>query len=251
MQQTIQKALGVLLVILGGVFATGTIQVQQPAPPATPAVKPDARWRIFPLPLRKAAEVARVAVKGGLTSPDGAEQINCDLPRKFHLQNRGGSDGAGLCVFCSIQHTSIWQHQWLTQDIFKYMWTRPGGGWPQKVDKIIAQMAKEKGVPVPAYVQIEDKDLEVLKLACQTGRMPCITYNYSPTGNYRGGLIEHMVSLVHASDKWFAVLDNNFPDDIEWMDPQTFASVYTRMNRRNGWSIIFLDPGPPPPPKNS
>lgn len=250
-----RQVFGIFLMIVGAFFAIGSpaslpILPLQPAPKPDDK-KPDEKRRLFPiLPKRPTAVTPAMAAKGGLTSPDGSEEILCDLPQKFHLRNRGGSDGAGLCVFCSLQHSSIWQHQWVTQDIFKWMWKRPGGGWPEKVDKVIAQMAKEQGKPVPAYVQFQDKDIEILKLACKTGRLPAITYNYSPTGNYRGQMIDHMVSLVHATDKWFAVLDNNFPEDIEWMDPGTFKNVYTRMGRRNGWSVVFLDPGPPPPPKN-
>lgn len=249
-----RQLLGILLMIAGAFFlgSPGALPIPFGPHPAPPDVKkPDEKKRLFPL-IRKppTAVMATMAAKGGLVSPDGKEEIACDLPRKFHLRNVGGSDGAGLCVFCSLQHASVWQHQWVTQDIFKWMQSKPGGGWPQKVDSVIAKMAKEQNRSVPAYVQIQDKDLEILKLACRTGRMPSITYNYSPTGNYKGRFIEHMVSLVHASDLWFAVLDNNFPDDIEWMDPGTFQNVYTRMGRRNGWSVIFLDPGPPPPPKN-
>lgn len=198
-----------------------------------------------------AAAAIGKASRGGTVSPDGAEEIACDLPKRFHLRNRGGSDGYGLCVFASLQHASLWQHIWATTDIFPWMFTRPGGGYPEKVDRVIKQMCAEKQAPVPAYVQVQNRDLEILKLACRTGRMPSVTYNYSPTGNYGGQLIDHMVTLAHASDAWFGVLDNNFPQVIEWMDPQTFLKVYTRHGRRNGWSVIFLDPGPPAPPRNA
>lgn len=58
---------------------------------------------------------------------------------------------------------------------------------------------------------VEGSDLERLKLACRTGRMPGVTYAFSPTGRYGGARIAHMVNLVHADDQWFAVLDNNYP----------------------------------------
>lgn len=249
-----RQVFGILLMLIGVALSLGTpIAIPglplNPAAPATPdAKKPDdGRRKIFPL--RKPMYVPEAAAKGGVVSPDGTEEINCDLPARLHLKNRGGSDRAGLCVFASLKHSSLWQHQWVTQGIFEWMWDKPGGGWPEKVDSVIAKMAQQQGKPKPTYVQIQNKDIEVLKLACKTGRMPGVTYNYSPTGNYRG-MIDHMVSLVHASDRWFAVLDNNYPGQIEWMDPDTFKSVYTRRGTRNGWAVIFLDPGPPPPPKN-
>ena len=62
----------------------------------------------------------------------------------------------------------------------------------------------------------------------------------------RGGRIAHMVSLVHADDKWFAILDNNFPGSIEWMSPEEFKRTYT--GGRAGWAVLLLNPGPPPPP---
>lgn len=186
---------------------------------------------------------------GGQISPDGLEEIHCDLDKRFHLRNRGGSDGAGLCVFASLKHSSIWQHVWQTQEIFEWMFRHPGGGYPSKVDRVIASICKEKGQPIPLYLQVESRDLEILKLACRTGRMPGVTYCFSPTGRYGGSRIAHMVSLVHASDKWFAILDNNFPGTIEWMDPETFLQVYA--GRGNGWAVIFLNDPPPPPPRSA
>lgn len=214
-----------------------------------PSVKP--HRPILPLRPRRPDPSPGPAVKaqvGGTTSPDGTEEIACDLDKRFHLRNRGGSDGAGLCVFASLKHSSIWQHVWPTQNIFEWMFSRPGGGYPSKVDKVIAAVCKEQGVPVPPYFQVESRDLEILKLACKTGRMPGVTYNFSPTGRYGGARIAHMVSLAHASDKWFAVLDNNYPGSFEWMDPATFLRVYA--GGGNGWAVVFLNDAPPPPPRN-
>ena len=67
----------------------------------------------------------------------------------------------------------------------------PGGSWPDKTDKMIAKIAAEKGQPKPAYVQIVGSDLEILRLAVKTRRMPGITWD-------RGA---HMVSLVHAPEQ--------------------------------------------------
>lgn len=193
---------------------------------------------------------AKEAKVGGNVSPDGAE-IYCDLPHEFHRQNTA-SFGLGLCVFTSIHHAAVWQDVPELQEFPKWLIDQriPGGGYPSKVDKLIPQMCKQRGVPVPDYIQIENNDLEILKLACKTGRMPSVTYCFSPTGRYGGRKIAHMVNIAHADDKWFAVLDNNYPgaDKYEWMTPQEFLSTYACGG--TGWSVILLSPPPPPPPKN-
>ncbi len=243
----VKIALLIIAVILGIV----KMQEQQPLP-----VPPDGVFIKQPLkrqpllPWRRPAGVASSA-QGGPVSPDGTEEISCDLPAKLHIKNTGGTDGAGLCVWASQQHTASYQHVWPMIDVFNYMKTQRGGGWPQRVDQVTALLAKKAGAELPHYVQVESKNnLEILKLACRTGRMPGVTYSFSPTGNYNRQFINHMVTLVHASDKWFAILDNNFPSSYEWMDPATFNNVHTRNGRENGWATIFLNDPPPAPPKN-
>jgi hypothetical protein len=80
--------------------------------------------------------------------------------------------------------------------------------------------------------------------------MPAVTYSFSPSGRYGGQRIAHMVSLVHADERWFCVLDNNYigADAYEWLSPQEFARTYAHGGQ--GWSVILLDPGPPPLPRN-
>jgi hypothetical protein len=186
---------------------------------------------------------------GGPKLDDGTE-VDCDLPPALHVKNRGGSDGAGLCVFASLRHSGQWHNEPVLTGLFEWMFSKPGGGYPDKVTRCIETYSREKGLPQPLYLQIEGDDLDVLKAACKSGRMPGVTYSYSPTGRYGGQRIAHMVTLVHADDRWFAILDNNYPGEnaIEWMDPATFLKVYT--GGRSGWAVIPLSPGPPPPPKN-
>jgi hypothetical protein len=182
----------------------------------------------------------------GRTGPDGSE-LQIDLPGSQQMKNVGGSDGAGLCVFTSIAHAARWQQVEVLEGLQQWMRSHPGGGWPQKVDQVIGQICQEKGVPKPAYLQSEGVDLDLLRAACKAGRMPGVTYSFSPTGRYNGQHIAHMVSLVHADDKWFVILDNNYPGEsnYEWLTPAEFARTYAP-----GWCVILLDPGPPPPPHN-
>lgn len=189
---------------------------------------------------------------GGRTAPDGVTQIQCDLPGDRHIKNVGGSDGAGLCVFTSMQHSCDLQnvHGFERMKFRAWMQKRPGGGYPSKVKKMLEQYSRESNVPLPDYIQVESNDLEILKLACKTGRMPGVTYSRSPTGRYGGQSIAHMVSLAHADDNWFCVLDNNYIGDTnyEWMTPAEFLRTYS--GGRTGWAVVFLSPRPPMPPKN-
>ena len=100
----------------------------------------------------------------------------------------------------------------------------------------------------PAFLNYEGGDLELLKLACRTGRMPAVTYSHSPSGRYGGGRIAHMVNLVHADDRYFAVLDNNYigSNQIEWMTPEEFRRSWTGLG--GGWAVILLAAPPPPSP---
>lgn len=183
----------------------------------------------------------------GPVNRDGVE-VQVELPSKFHVKNRGGSNGAGLCVFASLKHASIWQNVGATRDIFEYMFDKPGGGWPEKVDKVIEAICKSKGVAVPDYCQYQGRDAEFLVKALKTGRMVGVTYSFSPTGRYGGKRIAHMVDLVHAEGDWFCILDNNFPGTYEWMDRQTFLRTWS--GGGNGWAVVFLAPSPPPVPKS-
>lgn len=183
---------------------------------------------------------------GGSIAPDNTTELHCDLHGSQHLKNKAGSEGSGLCVFTSIDHAARWQNVQQLVGFRDWMTKYPGGGWPEKVTKKITEICKEKGVSEPKYIQIENKDLEILKSACSAGLMPGVTYDHSPTGRYNGQRIAHMVSLVHADNNWFCILDNNYPgvNQYEWMTPEEFRSVWS------GWAVILLSPGPPPPPTN-
>jgi hypothetical protein len=185
---------------------------------------------------------------GGPVLDDGTE-IDLDLPSRLHVRNRGGSDGLGLCVFASMRHSGLWADEPVFAALFEWMFTRPGGGYPDKVERMVTRYCTLEGKPVPPYVQVEGRDLEILQRAVRAGLMPGVTYYRSPTGRYGGRRIPHMVSLVAAGEKWWAILDNNFPGTIEWMSRDEFLRSYTD-GASKGWAIIPLTPGPPPIPRN-
>lgn len=201
-----------------------------------------------PCPLRRpwGDGSAPVGASVGRVAPDGTEPHE-DLPGELHRRNTS-SFGLGNCVWTSIHHAALWQGVPALEEFPKWLIDKriPGGGYPGKVADLIPRICKDRGLPVPAYIQVQGDDLEVLRLACRTGRMPAVTYSVSPTGRYGGSRIAHMVNIVHADEKWFAVLDNNYigEDKLEWMTPEEFLRAYSP-----GWAVILLDNGPPPPPK--
>jgi hypothetical protein len=186
-----------------------------------------------------------VGASVGGPEKDGT-RLACELPGSLHQKNTGGSDGAGLCVYASARHSGLWQNNAAFAELFHWMKKHPGGSYPTKFRKTLEQFCKERGYPVPPLVQIESSDLEILKLACRTGRMPGVTYSFSPTKRYGGQRIAHMVSLVHADDRHFVILDNNYIGEnaYEWMTPEEFTRTYA--GRSRGWAIVLLTAPPPP-----
>lgn len=237
MKQFVSEALLIAMACLGIVLGRAWMQAQT-APATQPnAVEQPKRKPL--LPWRRPVE----ASVGGHTAPDGTP-IELDYPNERHLKNVGGSDGAGLCVFTSLSHSFDWAGYPPLDKFRDWMRKYPGGGYPQKVDSMIKKCCSESNVPVPPYVQIEDRDYSVLKTACKNGYMPAISYSHSPTGRYNGKRIYHMVTVLHADGKNYGILDNNYPGTIEWLNDKEFASVY------DGWCVIPLLPGIPPIPKN-
>jgi hypothetical protein len=191
---------------------------------------------------------------GGRYAPDNKTEIQIDLPGAQHMENTGGSDGAGLCVFTSISHSARWQHVELLENFRDWMTRYPGGSWPDKTAQKIKQIAAEKKLPEPQYLQVEGgkEILDVLRAALSSGRMPGVTYAFSPTGRYSGRRIAHMVNLVHLDDRYACVLDNNYIKPLEaayeWMSVDQFLKTFT--GGRSGWTVILLDGAPPPLPYN-
>ena len=188
------------------------------------------------------SQIEATSVEGGRTSPDGAEEIQIDLPGTQQMKNTGGRDGAGLCVFTSIEHAGRWQNVDAILGLQKKMTKEQGGGYPSKVEKMLAKYCDGA-----QFLQYEGSDPTLIKLALTTGRMPSVTYGYSPRYS---GKIAHMVNAAHLTEKWAAILDNNFPgeDKYEWMSPSEFKKRW--VSGGGGWAVVLLAPPPIPMPYN-
>lgn len=186
--------------------------------------------------------------EGGSVAPNGTE-VACDLPPDLRRANTGGRDGAGLCVFTSIMHAARYQNDtglWNFQDQMKQ---EPGGGYPEKVDRMIAKYA-----PNTKYIQHTGGDIEFVYLAIKTGRMPSITYAGRDM-HYGNRRIAHMVNCVHLdppnkSPRMACILDNNYigENQLVWMTADEMRARWVDMS--GGWAFVLLAPAPAPVPRN-
>lgn len=177
-------------------------------------------------------------------APDGTEPM-IDYPDDQWLRNVGSRiDGAGMCVFTSFEHACRWAgleefrgfRDWCARKF-------PGGGYPEKLDRLVRAYCKEHRLPVPDVIQYEGSSTELLEAALRNGYLPCVTLYGSP--RYGRGTIYHMVNCAHLDRQRGAILDNNF-QPLEWTDR---ATTIRRM-KLNGklWAVIVLAYGPPPFP---
>src|SRR5581483_10835823 len=98
------------IVLLAAIAAVAAWALFTPAPPPqVPTPAPAPCPGPGPCPKPRKPWVASAASVGGPRHDDGTE-VACDLPNDLHLKNTDGSDGAGLCVFCSIAHSARWQN---------------------------------------------------------------------------------------------------------------------------------------------
>jgi hypothetical protein len=185
------------------------------------------------------------AYAAGPPAPDGTEP-HVDYPDEQWMRNIGSKiDGAGMCVFTSFEHSCRWAgleefrgfRDWCARNY-------RGGGYPEKLQKLVNDYCKAKSIPQPLVVQYEGSSPEVLESALRNGYLPCVTLYGSP--RYRGR-IYHMVNCAHLDGKQGAVLDNNF-QPLEWADRETTL----RRMKLNGrlWVAVVLHYGPPPFPYN-
>jgi len=183
------------------------------------------------------------AVAGTFTPKPSSAGLACDLPLDQAIRNTVGTDNRGLCVFTSVEVAARWQNVRALDGFQKWMTGRAGGGWPEKLDRELAEFAREKRVTLPKYIQHTGGDVEFLELAIRTRRMPAVTYS-GRDDLYRFS-IAHMVNLAHLDREAAAILDNNRPGVAVWM---TRAEM---LERWDGWAVVLLSAPPPPAPPTS
>ena len=189
-----------------------------------------------------AAPQAVGSFSSGDTGPNG-EQPTTDLVKSLRQKNVGGRDGAGLCVFTSIAHAARYQNEPRLKEFQTQMRKEPGGGWPEKVDAMIAKYGKGS-----AYVQHTGGDAEFLEAGLKTGRMAWLTYaGFDPNYGMRAG-IDPMVNCIYLDEKTGAILDNNFIEKPLFMSRDELLSRWRA--RGGGWAGFLLAARPMPVPKN-
>jgi len=166
---------------------------------------------------------------------DDPAWLQVDLPQPLRMRNAGGlgpggpGTGAGLCVFTSVEMAARWQGEYRLLGFQEKMKREPGGGWPEKLTKMLARYA-----PGVDCLQATGCDLAFLRPALASGYLPGVTWQ----GN-------HMLSLVGLTATSAAVLDNNSPDKVQVMRRSEF---YARAARGGGlWAALVLGRGPPAP----
>lgn len=233
------------MVIIGGYFVyVKTTAASPPTRPIPERSKPEVRDRRPLFPLIKHENIGMF--REGDTGPDG-EEVLTDLVKEYRKKNIA-SKGAGCCVFRSAEHSARYQNTPELYDFAEWMVKKGivGGGYPEKVDKLIPQICKDRGLPVVPYVQHVGGDPKFLELALKTGRMVCVTYS-GKCPRYNGDIIAHMVNLVYMDDKVACILDNNFPNQYLWMTRDEFIERWNGYNRgEKGWAFVLLTPPPVP-----
>lgn len=247
---------GALALALASYFGLVALPTRKPVLPAirpapiNPAPAPQPRPRVPPCPGPGPCPRPRTATKrppalGDKTSPDGTVEVAVDLPYG-QLARNISSKGLGCCVPRSMEYAARWQQVPELYGLPEQMVAAgiAGGGWPEKVDRLMARFA-----PDAAYLQDTTGSLEILSAIIASGRAAAVTYNgHDP--HYRGD-ISHMVCLValDVGANWACILDNNYPqkDNLVWMGVGEFLTRYNGGGR--GWCFTLLSPGPPPPPR--
>lgn len=199
------------------------------------------------------------------TFPDGTP-IDLALPARLHMQNTGGSDGAGLCVYTSVVLAARWQNTREVYDLRKFAEGRPGGSYPEKLANDLKVYANRYNITLPPYLQHTGGDDRLLDLCMATRRMACITY--AGKDDFYDSAILHMVNLVHLDQTRGAIQDNNRAGRWTTASRQRILQrwkglddngrdllVPVRQGLRTiwvpaggGWVFVWLTPPPPPRP---
>jgi hypothetical protein len=186
-----------------------------------------------------------------VSPPPNGPQV--DYPKHEWMKNIGSQkDGSGMCVFTSIEMSAIWCgledfrgfRNWCAKNY-------PGGGYPGKVDTLIAAYCESRSIQKPPYLQYEGGSLDVLKASLGSGRMAAVTLYRS--NRYGPSVIYHMVNCIHADNEKGGLMDNNVmgQDSIPPTEWNTIQGLEQQVKLQGKvWIFVWLRHGPPPPPTN-
>lgn len=196
-------------------------------------------------------------------SSDGTKAV-IDIPREAHMQNTGGSDGAGLCVPTSITVAARWHNLPDLYNYRKFTEGRPGGSYPEQTAADLKVYASRNKITLPPFIQHTGGDESFLDLCYATRRAPGITY--AGLDNFYDSGIAHMVNGAHLDAKHGAIIDNNRAGSWVWMTRaqllnrwkglrddgrEILVPVRSGLITRwvpvgGGWAFVWLTPPPPP-----
>ncbi len=157
------------------------------------------------------------------------EYPTVNLEGAFRERNWFGQQGEGSCVHASMTMLFRWQGRPDLADLWRRTyadgeWTG-GTGLAAKFDKEGVQYAYTTG----------EKDLSFLEWSIATRRGCGVTV--------RGGA--HMVLLVALDSERAGILDNNSPEEIKWIDRETFLQEWYSSQ---SWAVTPVYSPPPPLP---
>jgi hypothetical protein len=157
-----------------------------------------------------------------------------NIPPKLRQGNwlRRGTRADGSCCHASLISLLRWQGQHTLAD--RWRRTHSGGEFTWTMRKDL----DEAGIP---YAWTQSGDEEFLEWAVRTRRGACIQYKDSPSSK-----CYHMVNVVHLTDKWVGILDNNDVRRFKWMDRAGFMRNW---QSSDGWAFtpVFSPAAPLPP----
>jgi hypothetical protein len=180
-----------------------------------------------------------------LKSPvyQGARSDNLRDPAK-HVQNEGGSNGAGLCVIASVLANGIDQgvpgldvpdengHPGHGSKLWQTAKARPGGYSPGKLQALVKELFPE----TEKWASYYGEDPSILDKLSREGFPIGATMSTGQLYNYRP--IHHMISLPYfRTDGWACVVDNNRPGFWSWMPAKEFVKRW--YDSGVGWAWVW------------
>lgn len=157
------------------------------------------------------------------------EYPTISIEQIFREKNWIGPGGEGSCVHASMAMLFRWQGRPDLGDLWRQTYSDGEGtlgtGLAAKFDKEGVRYAYTTG----------EKDLSFLEWAVATRRGCGITV--------KGGA--HMVLLIHLDEKRAGILDNNFPEEIKWVDRETLLAEWYNSQ---SWAVTPVYTPPPPLP---